>query len=280
MKKSIFVVKTEIFQTLRQTKILLIVFFMVMLYETVLSPMKALCAETQYSLQLSEPFILLCTKSTNLILTPLIYMVLLGGFPHCKTQYFQMIRTGKRRWFWGEFIFIAVSSLVMTLILFFGSDLFLLDHIEAPDGWSSYMTIMNENFPELYNRNHLLFLDASIVAHGTPTGVMLYTVGMMWLYLVMIGVGILLGTIIGRRTPAMIGCVAVTVIGGSAIYFGSALQWLFPLVHMEFGLHYNSLFSQVYFPPWGSVLYLTLLLCGLIVLCQCRLGKMRIGDEL
>lgn len=280
MKKSIFVLKTEFSQVLRQTKTLLLLFFIVMLYETVLSSMKTLCADTQFLLQPFEPFILLCTRSTNIILVPLIYMVLLGGFPYCKTNYFQMVRTGKLQWFWGEFAFVALSSFVLTFILFIASDLFLFGSIESSGGWSDFMKTTRLNFPEIYEKNKLLFLDASIVAHGTPVKVMLYTFGMMWLYLIVTGVCVLFGTIIGKRFWAIIMSMAMTVVGGLAIYFNGALRWIFPLVHIEYGMHFNSLLSQVYFPIWGPILYLVLLLAGLTALCCFSLKKMRIGDEI
>lgn len=280
MKKSFVVLKTEFSHILRQSKTLLLLFFIVMLYETVLSSMKTICAATQFSLQPFEPFILLCTRSTNIILVPLIYLILLGGFPRCKTMYFQIVRTGKRQWFWGEFAFIALSSFTLTFILFIASVLFLFGCIESSGGWSDFMKITNYSFPEIYERNKLLFLDAAIIAHGSPGKVMLYTFGMMWLYLIVTGVCVLFGTIIGKRFWSVIICMAMTVIGGLAIYFSGGLRWIFPLVHVEYGLHFNSLFSQVYFPIWGSILYLVLLLAGLIVLCCFSLKKMRIGDEL
>ena len=279
MKKSFFVLRTEIFQTFRQTKILLILFFLILLYESILSPMKTLCEDTQFALHFFEPFILLCTKSTNIILIPLIYMILLGNFPYCKKQYFQMVRVGKQYWFWGEFSFIVLSAFIMILILLTGSILFLFGHLKFTYNWSNYMTAMRENFPILYAENPLLFLDSSIIAHGKPSQVLIYSFGMMWLYLIIIGICTLYGTIIGKRMLVLIAAVSTTVIGGSSIYFGGAIQWAFPLVHAEFGLHYDSLFSKVYFPLWGSVLYLFALLVVLIILCQCCLKTMRIGDE-
>lgn len=280
MKKSFFVLKTEFAQVLRQTKILLLLFFIIMLYETILSPVRTVCADTQFSLQPFEPFILICTRSTNIILVPLIYMVLLGGFPYCKTMYFQIVRTGKRQWFWGEFAFIALSALALTFILFIASDLFLLDCIKYSNGWSDFMKITRSNFPEIYSKNGLLFLDASIVAHGSPGRVMLYTFGMMWLYLIVTGVCVLLGTIIGKRFWTILIGMAMTVIGGLAIYFNAALRWLFPLVHVEYGLHYNSLFSQTYFPVWGSIAYYLLLTAALVVFGLYRLKRMNVGDEI
>lgn len=279
MKKSLLIFKTELIQMFRQTKILMLVFFLVMLYESIFSPMRSVCDETGFTLHPVEPFILLCTKSTNIILIPIIYLFLLGQFPHCKKQYFQMIRTGKQRWFWGELAFIAASSLLIVLVTLAGSEICMFDKLETTGRWSLFMTQMNAEFPELYAQNHLLFLDASIVAHGTPYAIMLYEFGLIWIYLVIIGTFVIYGTIIGKRAVTMIAAIAITVIGGSAIYLDGKLKWVFPLVHIEYGLHYNSLFSQAYFPVWGSILYLVLLLGGLTALCLASMKKMRIGNE-
>ena len=140
------------------------------------------------------------------------------------------------------------------------------------------MTQMREQFPELYGNDPLLFLDSSIIAHGIPHQVLFYSFSMMWLYLIMIGILMLFGAIIGKQTLTMIAGTAVTVVGGSAIYFGGNFKWLFPLAHIEFGLHYNSFFSDINFPLWGSVLYLLLLTVGLLVLCRQYLKTMQIGE--
>lgn len=274
------VLKSEFSHVLRQSKTLLLLFFIVMLYETVLSSVKSVSAETGFALGAFEPFILLCTRSTNIILVPLIYLILLGGFPFCRTQYFQMIRTGKRAWLVGELAFVAISALAVTLVILLASDLFLYGFIENSTTWSDFMKSTRPNFPEIYERNKLLFLDASIISHGKPLGVMIYTFGAMWAYLIISGVCVLFGTIIGRRLAAMITAMSATVLGGLAIYFSGAVKWIFPLAHVEYGLHFNSIFSAVHFPIWGSVLYLAALLAGLVTACFLSLNKMRIDDEL
>lgn len=273
MKKTFFVAKTEFVETFRQTQILLIAFFLVILYESILSPMKALCAETSMSLHFSEPFILLCTKSTNIILIPLIYLFLLSRFPYCKKQYFQMIRTGKQQWFFGELIFIAVSSFALTFIIFLGSMLFMTEQIKLQDNWSSFMTQMFEQYPKKYAENILLFINTATIAHGEPIEILIYTFVMMWGYLALCGTGMLLGTIIGHRIIAFIADAAVTTAGGMCTYIPGQLKWVFPLVHIEYGEHYNYVFSEIYFPVWGSITYYLLLTAIIIVLCLYKLKK-------
>lgn len=280
MKRSFLIAKTEVVQTLRQSRILTILFFLVILYESVLSPMNSLSAETSMSLHFSEPFILMCTTDTNIILIPVVYLFVLSGFPYCKKQYFQMIRTGKRQWFFGELLFIAVTSFAVTLVIFLASMLFTAGQIEPHDSWSSFMTQMFHQYPEKYANNSILFLNASTIAHGEPIDILIYTFTMMWTYLAICGIALLLGTIIGHRITAFIVNIAVAVSGGICISFAGDFKWIFPLVHMEYGEHFNYVFSEVYFPIWGSVAYYLLLTAVLIVFCLYRLKRMNVGDEI
>lgn len=279
MKRSFFIAKTEVVQTLRQTRILMIVFFLVILYESVLSPMNALSVKTSMSLHFSEPFILMCTSDTNIILIPVVYLFILSGFPYCKKQYFQMIRTGKRQWFFGELSFIVVTSFALTLVIFLASMLFTAGQIEPYDSWSSFMTQMYFQYPEEYVNNSILFLYASTIAHGEPIDILIYTFSMMWANLVICGIGLLLGTIVGHRIIAFIVNIAVVLSGGICSKFAGSFKWIFPLTHMEYGEHFNYVFSEVYFPVWGSITYYLLLIAALIVLCLCKLKRMNVGDE-
>lgn len=279
MKSSFYVLRTEAIQTLRQTKTLMLLFFITFLYESILSPMSALCEETQLSVQTFEPFILICNGSANMILIPLVYIFLISGFPCCSRGYFQMIRTGRKRWLLGEIMFVIFSAFVMLLLIFAGSAAFTAKDQEPSNVWSPFMTVMRENFPLLYADNHLLFLDTATVAHGTPLSVFLYTFLTMWIYLVITGLLILLGTVIGKRIPTVTAAAALSVTGGAVVRFGGA-SWLFPMIHTQFGMHYNSLLSTVYFPLWDSLIYLLLLAAVLAALCRHFLDRTVIGGAL
>lgn len=279
MKKSMLIFRSESSCLLHRSKILLLVFLIVIFYESILSPVKALSAETGLTLHSGEPFVLLCTRHANIILIPIMYIVLLSEFPCCSTQYFQMIRTGKKQWFFGEMFFVLTSSLLIVLIIFASSMLCMGKQLAQGSEWSMYMTKMRELFPEKYNSNTQLFLDASTIAHGKTSGVLLYTVLMMWLYLAIIGTLLIFGTMIAKKTAAMISACSLTVIGGTAIYFGDQLKWLFPPAHLEFGLHFDSIFSKVDFSLEGSLVYISAILIALVILCLSSLKRLRIGEE-
>lgn len=190
-----------------------------------------------------------------------------------------MIRTGKRQWFCGELLFVVVSSFSLTLIIFLGSVLFMTNQIGSHDSWGSFMTLMFQQFPQKYAENILLFLNASTIAHGEPIEILIYTFVMMWTYLAICGIGLLLGTILGHRITAFIAAAAVTAAGGICTYFPGNLKWIFPLVHIEYGEHYNYVFSEIYFPVWGSITYYLLLTAALAVFCLYRLKRMNVGNE-
>lgn len=280
MKKVLFVLKTEWGEMLRQSKLFLIIFFIVVLYEGYFAPMSEICVKTEAFIQPFEPFIYLCTKQTNIVLVPIIFIFLLSRFPFCKQQYFQMLRTGKKEWLVGEILFLVTASLVLLFIIFGGSVILLADRLAFTESWGSFMIELGESHPEIYNENSHLFLDASTIAHGKPLAVFLYTFGSMWSYLVLMGVLMLFGGMIRKTFALMISALVITALGGASAYFGGSLQWLMPLVHIRFDLHFNSIFAAVNFPLWGSFIYLLGLLVSVTVLCVLSLRNMEIGEAL
>jgi len=117
MSKIFSIIKYEFTETIRRPKILLVLFFLVVLYESDLSPICDICAETGLSLNIFEPFVLMCTRSVNIMLIPLIFIVLISGFPNCKNDYFRMIRVSKKSWLAGEISFIFLISFAMIAVL-------------------------------------------------------------------------------------------------------------------------------------------------------------------
>lgn len=279
MKKSILIFRAESSYLLHRSKMLLLLFLLVIFYESILYPVKNLSSDTGLNLHFGEPFILLCTRHANIVLIPMMYIILLSEFPCCSTQYFQMIRTSKKQWFFGELLFVFVSSFLMVFIILASSMLCIKNQLTHSNEWSMYMTQMRHLFTENYNGNTQLFLDASTIAHGKASDVLLYTFFMMWMYLAITGIILIYGTIMVRKTAALLSACSLTVIGGTAIYFGGQLKWLFPPAHLEFGLHFNSIFSKVDFSLAGSIFYILAILIVLVIMCLNSLKRLRIGEE-
>lgn len=261
------IIKYEFSETIRRPKILLVLFFLVVLYESDLSPIKDVYNETGLMLNLLEPFVLMCTRSVNIILIPLIFIALISEFPNCKTDYFRMIRISKREWLIGEIAFLFLISFVMMIVLLAGTIVPIMNIGNASNDWSDFMTSLREQFPKIYLHNLRVTLDASTVTHSLPVSAIVYSFLIMWLNLIIYGLLILLGTITSKRMTFLASTLSCAFIGGCFTFFSSGIKWIFPITHTQLGLHYNSIFSKTNFPIYMSYIYLASLVIVIIIIC-------------
>ena len=281
MKKVLSIIKYEFTETIRRPKILLVLFFLVVLYESDLSPMKDICYETGLRLNIFEPFVLMCTRSVNIILIPFIFIILLSEFPNCKADYFRMIRIGRRGWLCGEISFLFLISLVMMIVLLIGTIVPIADIADTANAWSDFMTSLRDNFPEIYLHNIRVTLDASVVIHSLPVSAVVYSFLIMWLNLIVYGLLMLLGTVTARRMTFLISTLACAFIGGCSTFFNSWIKWIFPITHTQLGFHYNSIFSKINFPVYMSYIYLAAAAIVIIIICgQLIKNTMFVGESL
>lgn len=273
MNKVFSIVKYEFSETIRRPKLLLVLFFLVVVYESNISPLRGLCVETGLSLNVFEPFVLMCTLSVNIILIPLIFAVMLSEFPSCKSDYFRMIRISRRSWVAGEVVFIVLISFVMMIALLIGTILPIADLASYSNEWCGVMTDLYEYDNELYFRNLNFMLQSSVLTHSVPLGAMIYSFLIMWLNLIISGLLMLLGTITSKRMTFFSATLAVVFIGGCLTEFSSGIKWAFPIAHTQLGLHYISIFSKTNFPIFGSYLYLVIAVIVLIILCGGLVNK-------
>lgn len=280
MKKIATLIKYEFSETIRRPKILLVLFFLIVLFESDISPIKNVYGETGLRLGVLEPFVLMCTRSVNIILIPLIFIILINDFPNCKTDYFRMIRLGKREWLIGEIAFIFLFSFAMIAVLLIGTIIPVTDISDFSNEWSGFMTSLNESFPEIYIHNLRITLDASVVIQSLPVSAAVYSFLIMWLNLVIYGLLLLLGTITSRRMTALTATLATVFIGGAATFFSGGAKWIFPIAHSQIGLHYNSIFSKVNFPVFMSYVYLAAAAIAIVIICGRLIKNMTFVGEL
>lgn len=280
MKKILSIIKYEFSETIRRPKILLVLFFIILLYESDLSTIRDVYNETGLTLNVFEPFVLMCTRSVNIILIPLIFIILISDFPNCRTDYFRMIRISKRGWLVGEIGFIILLSFVMMLVLLIGTILPVLDISFTANNWSKFMTTLRENYFEIYNHNVRVTLEASVMIHSLPISALVYSFLIMWLNLIIYGLLLLLGTVTSKRMVFLVSTLSLTFIGGCSTFFNSGIKWLFPIAHTQLGLHYNSIFSKINFPVYMTYIYLAAAVVVIVMLCGQLVKKtLFVGEE-
>lgn len=280
MNRILSIIRYEFSETIRRPHILLVLFFLVVLYESDLSPIKDICRETGLRLNIFEPFVLMCTRSVNIILIPLIFIVLISEFPNCKTDYFRMIRISKREWLIAEIAYLFLISFVMMIVLLIGTIAPVMSIADVSNAWSDFMTALRDCFPEIYLHNLRVTLDAAIITHSLPISAIVYSFLIMWLNLIIYGLLILLGTVTSKRMTFLVSTLSCVFIGGCSTYFNGGIRWIFPIVHTQLGLHYNSIFSKTNFPLYMSYIYLAAAVIVIIVICgQLIKNTMFVGGD-
>ncbi len=219
------------------------------------------------------------TRSVNIILIPLIFIVLISGFPNCKTDYFRMIRISKRSWLIGEIAFLFLMSFAMMIVLLIGTILPILDIANFSNEWSGFMTGLRDSFPQVYLHNIRFTLDASVIIHFVPISAIVYSFLIMWLNLMIYGLLILLGTVTSKRITFLASTLSLAFIGGCSTFFGCGVKWLFPIAHTQLGMHYNSIFSKTNFPVFMSYIYLAAAVALIIILCGQLIKKTNFVGE-
>lgn len=276
MKKLYAVFVYEFRETFHKSKILLVMFFIVILYESTLSTIQSLCNTTGLTVGVFEPFILICSKNINIILIPIIYILVISGFPYCKVNYFHISRVGKKFWLCGELLFIIAFTFLLTFVLAVGTVLPIIENTTPlTNDWSIFMLDFKSRFPELFMKNTIHCLDTSYTLHGTPIFEGLYCFSVTWFNLSIIGVLILLGSVCGRQILFMVIAASGVFVGGCSTFFEGNLKWIFPIAHMQYGLHFNTIFSGNNFPVSGTFIYLGIILLAEIITCSILLNKIK-----
>ena len=278
MVKLFYILRNELAGTFHQTKNLLILFFIVVVYEETYTPMAQLLAQTGMEAGFYEPFILMIHNRLNIIAIPLIFVSIVSAFPHCRLDYFGMIRLNKRRWLAGEILFVTVVSFIVVCILFIASCIFFMKLPDAGAHWGTFMEHFPHEFRELYEQNQTLILGAEVLTQGAPIKVFAYCALAMWMYLIVMGLIMIAGAACGKRLAGLAVDILLTLAGGAALYANGMVCWSLPLYHLMYGNHFNLFFAKVKLPVWCSFAYLGALIAALTVFCALKLKKMEVGE--
>ena len=164
-------------------KMLILLFSILFLGEYVFSDMACVAEETGLLVNLLEPMDLVLSFQFYMLVIPLIFIVLLSGFPDKSGgNIFVMMRVKRRIWLAGQFVFGQLVGVTCLGAFFAASFLWIGKDVVRQNQWSEFMTDTYERFPEIYGQNDRLFLESGTMSHGTPVRVMVMGVLLMLAY--------------------------------------------------------------------------------------------------
>lgn len=262
------------------SKMILFLFAVIFICETLLSKVVYLCKITGLKVSFLEPYMLLASLPLFCIFIPLVFLVLISGFPSSRSfNYFSMIRISRMQWFLGEIIFIVVSSVVYMFFLLVSMLIYMRGHFSWINKWSEYMMNFRTAFPDEYIDYSAYFLQSDHMTHGKPLTVFIHSITLMICLLLMMALIQLTFSIINQKFLGMLFSFGITLISGLLLYNSGSAIWLFPMPHTNFPLHFDGFRSGGNFSILGSYGYFLSIILILLIADGCLLKKCRIGEN-
>lgn len=273
----ISVIRSEFSSLIRKPKLLLIVFSIIFMIDSVAKPMKDLSVELGYSLNFAEPFIFITSKGLNIVIIPLILIAILSDFPSSENSgYFTMIRNGRISWYIGEVIFSLIVSVAYILILFISVSVYCASNSYIANCWSDYTLKTYEDYPDVFLYG-TLFLDTSVYTQGQPISILFQTLILLMLYMFILAEFMMLFKLINKKSFGIIVSIGLTFVGMPSYATTSKVRWLFPVTHTAYNWHFNEFFKEPNCHLNTSYIYLTSLAVLLIIANMVLVKGSRIG---
>lgn len=249
------------------SKMILIVFELIFFCETYLIKIKEYSEYSQMKLSFFEPYLLVCSSAMYFLAIPLLYMVMLSGFPSQRSyNFFSLIRITRKQWLFGELLFLLTSAVGYILLIGSGLLLYMGGNIIFTNEWSSYMLDFRQRNPDLFMGNEDRFLDVSMMTHGSPMTVFLHSVILMFCMLMVISLVQIVSMLLRKKYLGMISLLVIFFSSALASFGEGELKWIFPMSHTSFSAHFNGFRAEKYMSIELSYIYFISLIFVLLII--------------
>lgn len=265
------------FFTLKHLFVML--FSYLFLGEYIIRRMVMVSRETGFRINELEPVNLILSHSFYAMVIPLTFTVLLSDFPDKSSGgIFIMVRLKRTLWFLGQLIFSMMAGAVYFGFLVFAGILFVGRAGNFSLKWSPYTTKLYVEYPEIYEGNVRLFLEAGTVSHGTPVSVFLTSFFLMMCCFLTIAQILCLFKFVRHRRAGLFVSVGLTISGAAAAVCAEKGKWFFPMAHCIYGIHFHDFYAKPECRLIYSVIYFSVFNAVLFFVNRRLAGKCMIGD--
>ena len=249
------------------SKLILVLFMLIFFCETFLIQVKELCRLSEMKVSFFEPYLLISSGDMYFLAIPLVFLILLSGFPSKRSyNYFALIRISRLQWLLGELVFLFLSAIGYMLVLGTGLVIYMGKYVQFENHWSSYMLEFHRQFPDLFEVSENYFLDVSMMTHGSPMHVFIHSVLLMLCMLVSVALVQITFALFRKKYLGMLLTVGLTLASALSVYGSSAIKWIFPMTHTNYGIHFNGIRAKSNMGLGMSYLYFGIILVLLVVI--------------
>lgn len=263
------------------SKIIVVLFAIIYISESLMEPVRRLCEASGLKLSFMEPYLLLTDVASYNLVIPLVFLILMSGFPSRQSfNYFSLIRISRMQWLLGEMLFVCAAAVSYILLILFGLIAYMCRYINWTNGWGSYMLDFHARYPEEYMENANYFLRSDMMTHGSPLSVFLHSLCLMVCMLLAVALLQMTFALIKKSLIGMLLSVGITLMAAPMIHNGTGkLKWIFPMPHTNFALHFNGFLAEKNLGIGMSYIYFAVLIAILVSVDVMLMKKIPMGGQ-
>lgn len=268
-------IKSTYINWLLSNKQILTAVAFICLYMYTITPILELSEQFSEPINILEPFITIVGNMYCIPIVTIAFLITIIDFPDiCNNVGFVLIRTGRRRWYLNQIIFLICAIITYLVALLIFSLIFTSGICFVLNGWSNVVrNLQLPTYEDLSRIYAMATIDLSILNNFRPYPAFAYSIILAILQLMAHGQ---LQIHCSMRYNRVIGiCTSVSMLGlGLALWTaGSDLKWIFPFSNSTIGWHYDNYFNEALLPLWISFTYLIILNIVIYILGQINIKK-------
>ena len=266
MKRSISsIARTEYLRWITNPRILIIGILIVFIRSLAIEPLLEHAEKMGDKLHVLEPFIAAGNSSVLVMLIPLFFLILMSDYPKVTGEtLFFIQRSGRIRWYLGQFVFrlIALFSYLGGLLL--GTMLFS-GGVWKPS-WSDVVTKFKAFFPDESLSFASKLLPSNLYNQMTVGMALLHTVLLIGCYLILLSEILCFFKLIHKGQAGIYAVVLLIAAGMVTCTLGVKEKWIFPMAHTIPWVHFDIILRESQSPIWHSYLYFVIAIGTMVLL--------------
>lgn len=220
-----------------------------------------------------EGFIMCMNHWYYLIIFLVGYVLILTGVPRLDSDQLLLIyRTGKKGWFFGELLQMAIVSLLYILLLFAGCVASAAKYSYIGNIWSNFTIDYKIRYEDLLADNNR-FIDQQVFKYYLPYEALVHSILLLLLCMVLMGTVTLYFSIRNKKLIAVIGNVVLILFVLIFNEYHTGIMWISPFCHAVLAMHNTYVFKAFSVSLGYSYGYLLILEIGMIFLSLKQLKK-------
>lgn len=220
-----------------------------------------------------EGFIMCMNHWYYLVIFLVGYVLILTGIPRLDSDQLLLIyRTGKKGWFFGELLQMAIVSLLYILLLFAGCVASAAKYSYIGNIWSNFTVDYKIRYEDLLADNNR-FVDQQVFKYYLPYEALVHSILLLLLCMVLMGTVTLYFSIRNKKLIAVIGNVVLILFVLIFNEYHTGIMWISPFCHAVLAMHNTYVFKAFSVSLGYSYGYLLILEIGMILLSLKQLKK-------